>query len=558
MKKIVRHHVGEIPLLEAVVQRLNLRSIFDEFLPRKKNEAINPSDVLILLIYNLAIGKAPLYELEDWVNSLDLRCIGFKKRNGLCRVTDDRFGKILDRVFTLDRATLMTRILIEAVKEFNIDLTQLHNDSTSVKAFGEYPGKTSTGLELKKGNSKDHRPDLKQLIYTLTISADGAIPIHYKTYPGNTNDDSTHIETWNTLYRLTQNSSFLYVADCKLCSDNQLSHISDNGGRALCPIPEYWKEVIEFKECLRKKNIPKKEIWRRQGQDCTKTTYFSVYEGEYATTKRGYKIHWIHNSERQEDDFNTRKENLIKAEDELGELGRKINKRKWKSEEVIRAECNRILNHRKVNKFINIMIDHTTELVVVKTEKGRPRKNSKKETVERKVFTLSWAINKEALKAEKNVDGVYPLLSTDQSLSSKEIIMAFKYQPKLEKRFMHLKSIHNIAPLLCKKLERVEANMFVFFVALLVQALIEREIREKMKKGLIHALQIYPENRDAVHPTTSKVFDIFNRISTYTLVEGEDELYKYADDLTGVQKSILGLLEIDELTYWEGIPEKTA
>lgn len=201
----------------------------------------------------MAIEKAPLYELEGWLSSLDLRCIGLENTNKNIRLTDDRFGKILDRLFDVDRATLMTRIVIEAVKQFNIDLQQLHNDSTSVKAFGDYPGKTTTGLELKKGKSKDHRPDLKQLIYTLTISRDGAVPIHFKTYPGNTNDDSTHIETWETLCSITHNANFLYVADCKLCSDTQLSHISENGGKALVPIPEYWSEVTAFKESLRQK-----------------------------------------------------------------------------------------------------------------------------------------------------------------------------------------------------------------------------------------------------------------------------------------------------------------
>jgi transposase len=37
-----------------------------------------------------------------------------------------------------------------------------------VKAFGRMEGRTTTGFELKKGHSKDHRPDLKQLVYTLT------------------------------------------------------------------------------------------------------------------------------------------------------------------------------------------------------------------------------------------------------------------------------------------------------------------------------------------------------------------------------------------------------
>lgn len=62
----------------------------------------------------------------------------------------------------------------------DLDIDRIHNDSTTVKAYGKIPGKTITGLELLRGNSKDHRPDLKQLVFSLTISADGAVPIHYK------------------------------------------------------------------------------------------------------------------------------------------------------------------------------------------------------------------------------------------------------------------------------------------------------------------------------------------------------------------------------------------
>ena len=43
------------------------------------------------------------------------------------------------------------------------------------------------------GHNKDHRPDLKQLVYSLAVTADGAVPVHYKTYDGNTSDDKTHI-----------------------------------------------------------------------------------------------------------------------------------------------------------------------------------------------------------------------------------------------------------------------------------------------------------------------------------------------------------------------------
>ena len=69
-----------------------------------------------------------------------------------------------------DRASLMTEIVVFFVKEFEIALARLSNDATTIKAFGKYPGRTKTGLELKQGNSKDHRPDLKQLVFSLSIA----------------------------------------------------------------------------------------------------------------------------------------------------------------------------------------------------------------------------------------------------------------------------------------------------------------------------------------------------------------------------------------------------
>ena len=79
------------------------------------------------------------------------------------------------------------------------------------------------------------------------------------------------------------------------------------------------------------------------------------------------------------------------------------------------------------------------------------------------IYTLSWTRNKESLVKEKKVDGIFPLLSTDKDLSAKDALIAYKYQPKLEKRFTQFKSVHNAAPLFFKKIERIEANMFVFF-----------------------------------------------------------------------------------------------
>ena len=527
---------------------MNLKNILHEFIPEKQNKEVSVVDILILLICNLTIGKYPLYELEEWVEKIDLGVVGLEKQKEQ-KFTDDRFGRALDELFAVDRASLMTRIVIEAISKFNIKLDQIHNDSTTIKAFGEYHNKSRSGLELKKGLSKDHRPDLKQLVYSLTISSDGAVPIHHKVYSGNRNDDTTHIDTWTTLSKICSRKDFLYVADCKLCTDRQLSYIVENGGKAVTVVPENWKEVGDFKENLRNKKPKKKEILRRQNEDGD-IIYYYAFDGEYRTQHRGFKIHWIYSTDAAKEDFEKRERLLTKAENDLRSLLSRINKRNLKTEESIRKKCESIINKRYAKRFIEIEINKT---VVKYVRKLRIKGKCKEVESLKEEYTLSWKRNKRALKMEENVDGVFPLLSTDATIPAKEALEAFKYQPKLEKRFSQFKSVHNAAPLFFKKIERIEANMFLFFISLMIQSLIEREVREKMAKHRIEYLTVYPEDREAIHPTTNKVFDRFSTISTYELMESNgDRIEYYQDELSELHLKILYLLGIEENKYWEG------
>ena len=50
-------------------------------------------------------------------------------------------------------------------------------------------------------------------MFSLSLSADGAVPVHHKVYAGNRTDDTTHIETWNWIRKITPGPDFLYVAD---------------------------------------------------------------------------------------------------------------------------------------------------------------------------------------------------------------------------------------------------------------------------------------------------------------------------------------------------------
>jgi transposase len=297
--------------------------------------------------------------------------------------------------------------------------------------------------------------------------------------------------------------------------------------------------------------LPKREIWRRPRPEAEhETEYFSVFNGEHFTHKRGYRIHWIHSSGKRKRDRLAREKRLSKAEQALLELNTKLNRRHLKDKEAIEAAATAILHQHHVREFIVIEVNTTQEIYQVQLSKGRPGKNTRYENRERSIYTLSWRRQSAALKNEARVDGLFPLLSTDASLSAKCVLQAYKYQPRIEKRFSQFKSIHNAAPLLFKKVHRVEANLFLFFIALVIQSLIEREVRNRMDDEGQTGLTIYPEDRDAPRPTTSKIFDRFERLSTYSIVENERIVEEFRDELTDTQQIILRYLGIQDRNVW--------
>ena len=549
-RRLKRFNVDGIPLINSIAERLGLKTIISDYIAPYGNETVPAVDTLMLLLCNITLGRQPLYELEQWVQRIDPGCYGLRiETSGI--YNDDRFGRALDKLYLADRASLMTEIVMKMIRVVDLDLSRVHNDSTTVKAYGKIPGRTKTGLKLAHGNSKDHRPDLKQLVFSLSVSSDGAVPVHYKTYSGNRTDDTTHIETWNTVRRIAGTHDFIYVADCKVCTTKQLGYIVGEGGRVITIMPETWKESKTFKEGLRSEKKEKKRIWvRKVPGKMSELEYFSLFSGHYITKKAGYRLYWFHSSEKKKNDRLRREHRLEKAEGELFNLMLRLNKRKLKTREEIEAQIEKILKKHKVNSFIDISLNEVKESYRVQIGRGRPGPDTKYKKYVNNIFSLTWERNKESLKQERNVDGIFPLLTTDKSLSAKEVLFAYKYQPKLEKRFTQFKSVHEAAPLLFKKIERVEGIMFLFFLSLMIQAIIEREVRFRMEERGIETLPVYPEFRDAFHPTTSKILYTFEGIFSYQVRLGGETTKEFRDSLTETQQKILDLLGISLNYYW--------
>src|SRR5205807_7276213 len=99
------------------------------------------------------------------------------------------------------------------------------------------------------------------------------------------------------------------------------------------------------------------------------------------------------------------------------------------------------------------------------------------------------------LDAEARCDGIFPLITNEPALSELELLLTYKQQPTIEKRFAQLKTDFVVAPVYLKETSRIQALLCVYFLVLLVEALLERELRRAMERTGVESLPLYPEGR---------------------------------------------------------------
>src|SRR6266540_2768549 len=136
-----------------------------------RTELLGPLPVINHFVArNLVTHRQPVYALGEWAAPYDPTLLGLGP-DDVAALNDDRVGRTLQRLFDADRASLLTDVVLAVVREFGIDCSQLHNDSTSVTFTGvRYPttGSRRGGKPVPAvtfGHNKDHRPDLRQLVW---------------------------------------------------------------------------------------------------------------------------------------------------------------------------------------------------------------------------------------------------------------------------------------------------------------------------------------------------------------------------------------------------------
>jgi transposase len=513
---------GALPIVDHFLRPLELSKLL-----ASQISTPHYADALELLVKSVLLQPNALYRIEAWVGSCDPAWLPAG------HFGDDVIGRALDHLFQADRASLMTALILQAIKAYKVQTDQIHNDSTSVKFCGAYAHQKKDGVQLLRGFSKDHRPDLKQLVYCLSVSADGAVPVHFKAYPGNQADDPTHLETWQCLCRLLKKSDFLYVADCKLCDFKTLVLLHDQHGRFITIVPRNRAEVSDFAQQAAQAKICWQPLWKRPACRARhRREIFEVASGQYQLQAR-FPIHWYRSSEKQRRDALDRQGRIQAALQRL----KRLNERRGrgpKTAPAIQRKAEQLLAHYHVQSLVDFEIKLQKPSVQSATHKGVP--------------VLSACSNPTAIARAATMDGTFPLV-TNTDLPALTVIQKYKYQPHLERRHCLNKSVLEIAPVFLKNNTRIEALMFVYFVAELIAALIERTVRQNMVRLGVKAIPILPEARPSKTPTYEQILATFAGRIKSELYENQQFLKSFVNPLTEIQKTVLQLLDIDATVY---------
>ena len=550
--------LGPLPLINHFLERLGLSDLLHHFVPTTHPRCRLPyAKALGVLLRSILTEREPVYRLGEVVGTFDAAGFGLSREEAK-GLRDDAIGRGLDRLFDADRGSLLTALVLAAGERFDLSFGELHNDSTTVKFTGRYSEAKGRSLRGKKapfityGFSKDHRPDLKQMLFILTSTRDGGIPVQFRCEAGNTNDSRTHVESWEALCRVAGRRDFLYVADGKLCNAEAMEHIHRQGGRFVTVVPRNRLEDKEFRAWIQDHEPDWEKVWDRRnprGKGGPRDRWY-VYR-YHLSSREGWPVIWVYGSLLRQRQAQSRHERIARAEQELADLAAYYagpRPRKRPRHEVQR-QIDEILERSKVKRYFLVSLDLIYEHSYKQDRPGRPGPDTRFVRKTKRRWKITWREDHDAVAYDHASDGMYPLITNDKELTPRQVLEAHKRQPTIEKRFQQVKTVFEIAPVLLKNEGRIEALFFLYFIALLVQALIEREIRRAMKSEGIEQLPLYPEDRANHRPTAEQIFRLFGLVQRHLLIEEGHVVQVFEPDLTELQHEVLRLLGVPSTRY---------
>jgi transposase len=545
IKNVQTQAVGFAPILAHYFEKCGVQPIIDENIPTDpRRKVLTHGQAAVAMITAILFQVMQLYRICRFASEKKVLNVLLPQIEPE-QYFDDRLADTLDALFAFGIGDLEMLITQHMIQAFEIQSPVCHNDTTSVSVYGDADNnKTEQSIRIGFGHSKKHRSDLKQLIWSMSVSSDHAFPLFQKAYSGNTADVSTYVEQWHTLIELLGYRDFLYVADSKLISHESMAHIHDHEGFFVAPAPMYesYKTVFE------------------QAVDAHDQELLIAYKARF---NRGFEVpisfnyqgnqYWLRMIILFDHGLCARKRKAIdsriqQTRSEFQSLAPKLNRYKLKTAQAIDTACAHILKANKTESFFTYQLINEPVCTYKNKHRGRSPKGCKPEqiAVRKDHFHVQLTFDQNAYQRAVSRCGYYPLLTNQQpeKLSIEAAMLAHKKQYKSEHTYRRAKGPYSIEPIYLHTPERIEALLLLLKIALQMVVLIERTARESIHQRDCGLDGFMPNRKDVRNPRSEYLLKEFEDIVRGHMPLPDGQTYGFISELKPLQRDILSILQV--------------
>jgi transposase len=515
-------NTGFLPIVSAYAARIGLVEEIDRLLHCQME--VSPGRVVLALILDALSGRSALFRLEQFFKDKDVEHL-LGEDIPASKLNDDTLGRVLDRLSDAGTNTVLGSVAMRVMKSFELDLSHVHHDTTSHTVYGDYLLYEWEGHDqpfvITHGFSKDHRPDLKQLVHSL-LCVDHGIPIYSKMLDGNESDKNINrnlipemVKRMRTLGR----RDFIYVADSALITRDNLALIDDwdNGFSFVSRLPMTYNECRHAIE-----QAVDAQTWEQIGvisdepqTKNRKPASYRAFESAvtlYGTTYRALVVHSDAYDERRQKRVGKQ---IAKELEELSKLKKSLEKIDYACLPDAQAAAGR-------------MSPSILHELVVEIEprpqygKGRPKADGTRTLkAMRYGLKISPRLNEQAVNRLREEAGCFVLISNTPaqgagSISARELLTIYKDQHTVENNFAFLKDPVFVNALFLKSPRRIEALGLVLILALLIWRLMERTMRANLAatKSKVTGWEKRQTSRPTSLMMTTKFIGVFILVSS--------------------------------------------
>src|SRR5881296_1634875 len=220
---------GDVWLGWTLWRALRLDDLLARLVPEGREAVPWATMASVLVLARLSEPSSELHIAETWYRSTALEDL---LALPVPLVNDDRLYRALDRLL-VHKAALQQHLVARLGELFALDYDLLLYDVTSIY----FEGLADANPLARRGHSRDHRPDCKQVCLALVVTREG-MPLGYEVFAGNRTDVTTVeeiVETMEARYGLAKR---IWVMDRGMMSADNVAWLQETGRRYLIGTPK--------------------------------------------------------------------------------------------------------------------------------------------------------------------------------------------------------------------------------------------------------------------------------------------------------------------------------